>query len=66
MQTKECERMKKIWTTAGSCAGAFWMCFWARSLDTVIGCLYFSLGVILFAGAWISVIKDVKKDKEDP
>ena len=58
--------MKKIWTTAGSCAGACWICYWARSLDTVLGCLCFALGVIVFAGSWISIIKDVKKDKEDP
>ena len=58
--------MKKILVSAGSCFGAFWICFWAGSLDTVIGCLYFTLGVILFVASWIAVIKDIKnkKDKE--
>lgn len=57
--------MKKILLSAGSCLGAFWICYWSRSLDTVIGCLCFALGVILFVGTWISVIKETKKEKEE-
>ena len=65
MNNKECDRMKKILVSAGSCFGAFWICFWASSLDTVLGCLCFTLGVIVFAASWIAVIKDIKKNKKD-
>lgn len=57
--------MKKIMLSAGCCLGAFWISFWARSLDTVLGCLCFALGVLLFVASWISVIKVTKKEKEE-
>lgn len=57
--------MKKVLVAAGSCFGAFWICFWARSLDTVLGRVCFTIGVILFAASWIAVIKDLKKGKKD-
>lgn len=63
--SRECDRTKKMLVASGSCFGAFWICFWARSLDTVIGCLCFTLGVIVFVASWIAVIKDIKKNKKD-
>ncbi|MBR2504051.1 MAG: hypothetical protein IKB62_08005 [Oscillospiraceae bacterium] len=38
--------------------------FWHRSLDTDIGRLWFTLGVILVAGAWISDIRSRKNKQE--
>ena len=56
--------MKKILQVVGSAMGAHWICFGAGELDTVIGCLCFAFGVILFAGSWISILKDEKKKKK--
>ena len=62
---RESDFMKKILVTSGSCFGACWICYWASSLDTVIGCVCFSIGVIVFATSWITVIKDIKKNKKE-
>ena len=37
---------------------------WARYLDTTIGCLFFTLGIILIVGSWVSETRNKKKDKE--
>ena len=39
--------------------------FWAKSLDTVMGCLFFVLGIILLVGSCIAETRNEKKDKED-
>jgi len=39
--------------------------YWAKLLNTAIGCLFFTLGVILVVGSLISIAKEAKKDKED-
>ena len=57
--------MEKILVSAGSCFGAFWISYWARSLDTAIGYVCFAIGVIVFLASWISVIKDVIRDKKN-
>ena len=57
--------MKKALQAAGSAFGAAWIVFWVRSLDTTLGCLCFAFGIVIFVGSWISIIRDVKKDKKD-
>ena len=57
--------MKKSLQAAGSAFGASWIVFWFKSLDTTIGCVCFALGIVIFAGSWISVFRDVKKDKKE-
>ena len=37
---------------------------WAWYLDTIIGCLFFALGIILVAGSWISDTRNKKKEKK--
>ena len=39
--------------------------FWARSLDTTMGCLLFTLGIILLVGSLFSESGNKKKDKEE-
>lgn len=39
--------------------------FLAKSLDNVIGCLFFALGIILLVGSCIAETRNEKKDKED-
>ena len=38
---------------------------WAWYLDTIIGCLFFTLGIILLVGSWIADARNKKKDKEE-
>lgn len=57
--------MKKSLQTAGAAFGAAWIGFWVKSLDTTLGCVCFSLGIVIFVGSWISVLRDVKKDKKE-
>ena len=46
--------MKKyIWNFCAAFGGCL-IGFWARSLDTIIGCLLFTLGIILLVGSLIS------------
>ena len=52
---------RKVCAAFGGCL----IGFWARSLDTTIGCLFFTLGIILLAGSWISDARNKKKDKEE-
>ena len=39
--------------------------YWARELDTTIGRILFTLGVILLVSACISEARNAKKDKEN-
>lgn len=57
--------MKKKWPVFCAAWGGCLSGFWAKSLDTAIGCLFFSLGIILFVGSWSAEIRNKKKDKED-
>jgi len=57
--------MKKFFRNSCAAWGGCLIGFWARSLDTVIGCLWFTLGVILLVTALISENRNAKKDKED-
>ena len=38
---------------------------WARYLDTIIGCLFFTLGIMLVVGSCISEARNKEKDKEE-
>ena len=39
--------------------------FWAKSLDTAIGCLLSTLGILLLVGSWTSEARNEKKEKEE-
>ena len=57
--------MKKSLQAAGCAFGAAWIVFWVKSLDTALGCVCFALGIVVFAGSWISILRDVKKAKKE-
>ena len=57
--------MKTIFRGFCCGAGGSLIGFWAKSLDSVIGCLFFTLGVILLVGSLISICKERKADKEE-
>lgn len=57
--------MKKSLQAAGSAFGASWIVFWAKSLDTALGCICFAIGIAIFAGSWISIFRTSKKDKKE-
>ena len=57
--------MKKYFRNFGAAFGGCLIGFWARSLDTTIGCLLFTLGIILLVGSLTSEDRNKKKDKED-
>lgn len=57
--------MKKYFQKFCAVFGGCLIGFWGWSLDTTIGCLFFTLGIILLVGSWISSAKNKKKDKED-
>ena len=54
--------MKKVWQNVGCGVGACWITF-GLSMDNIIKCLFFVLGVILSVVSWSSVIKDARKNK---
>ena len=55
--------MKKYFRNFGAAFGGCLIGFWARSLDTIIGCLLFTLGIIFLVGSLISEDKHKKEDK---
>ena len=57
--------MKKYFRNFCAACGGCLIGFWARSLDTTIGCLLFTLGIILLVGSLISEDGNKKKDKEE-
>lgn len=38
---------------------------WAWYLDTIIGCVFFTLGIILLVSSLVSDARNKKKDKEE-
>lgn len=54
--------MKKVFQVICCAAGAGMIGFFANQLNTVVGCVFFTLGVALLVG---SIILVSKKDKED-
>ena len=57
--------MKKYFRNFCAALGGCMIGFWARSLDTAIGCLFFTLGILLLVGSLISESKSKKKEKEE-
>ena len=55
--------MKKYFRKFCAAWGGCLVGFWVWSLDTTIGCLFFTLGIILLVGSWISSARNKKKDK---
>lgn len=53
--------MKKVFQIICCAVGGGMIGFFANQLDTVIGCVFFTLGVILLVG---SIILVSKQDKE--
>ena len=56
--------MKKVFLAFCCGAGGALIGFWANSLDTVVGCVCFSLGVVLLVGALAAMSKENQKDGE--
>jgi hypothetical protein len=54
--------MKKVFQVICCATGAGMIGFFANQLNTVVGCVFFTLGVALLVG---SIILVSKKDKED-
>ena len=57
--------MKKVFYAFCCGAGGALIGYWAKSLDTVIGCLLFTLGIILIVGSLTSLSKETKNNKEE-
>ena len=57
--------MKKFFRVFCCTAGGSLIGFYAKLLDTTIGCLFFTLGVFLVVGSLIAISKEEKKGKED-
>ena len=58
---KECDFMKKVLQVICCAAGAGMIGFFANQLNTVIGCVFFTLGVVLLVGSSILVSKQDNK-----
>ena len=56
--------MKKRLPVICAAIGGAMIGHWAWYLDTIIGCLFFTLGIILLLGSWIADAKNKKKDNE--
>ena len=54
--------MKKAFQVIFCAAGAGMIGFFANQLNTVVGCVFFTLGIALLVG---SIILVAEKDKED-
>ena len=55
--------MKKIFLAFCCGAGGSMIGFWASELDTTIGCILFTFGVILLTGSIAAISKEEKNDK---
>ena len=55
--------MKKALQIIGCAAGGAMVGFFANRLQTVVGCVCFSLGVVLLAGAVFLVSKNDKENE---
>ena len=60
---KGCDFMKKVLQVICCAAGAGMIGFFANQLNTVIGCVFFTLGVVLLVGSIIPVSKQDKDNK---
>ena len=57
--------MKKFFRVFCCTAGGSLIGFYAKLLDTTIGCLFFTLGVFLVVGSLFAISKEEKKGKKD-
>ena len=55
--------IKKVFQVICCAVGAGMIGFFANQLNTVMGCLFFTLGVTLLVGSIVLVSKKDKKDK---
>ncbi len=55
--------MEKVFHVISCAAGAGMIGFFANQLDTVVGCVFFSLGITLLVGSIILVSKQDKENK---
>ena len=55
--------MKKVFQVICFATGAGMIGFFANQLNTVIGCVFFTLGVALLVGSFILVIEQDKNNK---
>ncbi|MBS5333957.1 MAG: hypothetical protein KHY62_00335 [Firmicutes bacterium] len=55
--------MKKVFQVICCATGAGMIGFFANQLNTVIGCVFFTLGVALLVGSIILVIEQDKNNK---
>ena len=53
--------LRKFFVAWGGCLIGFWV--W--SLDSTIGYLFFTLGIIFVVGSWIAEARNKKKEKEE-
>ena len=58
--------MKKVFQVICCATGAGMIGFFANQLNTVIGCVFFTLGVALLVGSIILVIEQDKNNKLNP
>ena len=57
--------MKKYFRNFCAAFGGCLIGFWVMSLNTTIGYLLFTLGIILLVGSLISETRNKKKDKDE-
>ena len=55
--------IKKVFQVICCAVGAGMIGFFANQLNTVMGCLFFTLGVTLLVGSIVLVSRKIKKDK---
>ncbi len=55
--------MKKVFQVICCATGAGMIGFFANQLNTIIGCVFFTLGVVLLVGSIILVIEQDKNNK---
>ena len=57
--------MKKFFRVFCCTTGGALIGFYAKLLDTTIGCLFFTLGILLLVSSLAAISKEEKKDKEE-
>ena len=55
--------MKKVFNFICCATGAGMIGFFANQLNTLVGCVFFTLGVVLLVGSIILVSKEDKENK---
>ena len=55
---------KKFRVFCAACGGCL-IGFWAKSLDTTVGCVLFTLGIILLVASLVSEARNKEDNKEE-